>query len=81
VLASSSHKAAAEKFVSFLASAQAEKILAAGRHLRVPDKARDRTQLRADPVVAGQPGGVSVVGLGDDLPAASLLQQAGPDLI
>ena len=36
MLASSSHKAAAEKFLSFLVSAQAEKILAAGDTYEYP---------------------------------------------
>ena len=57
VLASSSHKAAAEKFVSFLVSAQAEKILAAGDTYEYPVRPGSRAQFGADAPVAGQAGG------------------------
>jgi iron(III) transport system substrate-binding protein len=77
VLASSSHKAAAEKFVSFLASAQAEKILAAGDTYEYPIRPGIAPNSALTPLSQVNPAVLSVVGLGDDLPAASLLQQAG----
>jgi iron(III) transport system substrate-binding protein len=77
VLASSSHKAAAEKFLSFLVSAQAEKILAAGDTYEYPIRSGIAPNSTLTPLSQVNPAILSVVSLGDDLPAASLLQQAG----
>jgi len=77
VLASSAHKTAAEKFVSFLASAQAEKILAAGDTYEYPARSGIAPNPALMPLSQVNPAILSVVSLGDDLPAASLLQQAG----
>jgi iron(III) transport system substrate-binding protein len=77
VLASSSHKAAAEKFVAFLASAQAEKILAAGDTFEYPVRPGVAPNSQLVPLSQANPAILNVTSLGDDLPAASLLQQAG----
>jgi len=77
VLASSSHQAAAEKLVSFLISAQAERILAAGDTYEYPVRPGIAPNPQLTPLSQVKPAVLSVVSLGDDLPAASLLQQAG----
>jgi iron(III) transport system substrate-binding protein len=77
VLASSAHKTAAEKFVSFLVSAQAEKILAAGDTYEYPVRPGVAANPALTPLSQVNPAILSVVSLGNDLPAASLLQQAG----
>jgi iron(III) transport system substrate-binding protein len=77
VLASSSHQAAAEKFVSFLVSAQAERILAAGDTYEYPARPGIAPNSQLTPLSQVKPAVLTVVGLGNDLPAASLLQQAG----
>jgi len=77
VLASSAHKTAAEKFVSFLVSAQAEKILAAGDTYEYPVRPGIASNPALTPLSQVNPAILSVVSLGNDLPAASLLQQAG----
>ena len=77
VLASSSHKAAAEKFVSFLVSAQAEKILATGDTYEYPTRPGIGPNPQLTPLSQVNPAVLSVVSLGNDLPAAALLQQAG----
>ena len=77
VLASSHHQADAERFVAFLVSAPAQRILAAGDDYEYPA----RPGIAPNPVLAPlsqvNPAVISVVSLGDDVPAASLLQQAG----
>src|SRR5579862_1767348 len=77
VLASSSHKAAAEKFVSFLVSAQAQKILAAGDTFEYPTRPGIAPNPQLTPLSQVNPAILSVVSLGNDLSAAALLQQAG----
>jgi iron(III) transport system substrate-binding protein len=77
VLSSSSHKSAAEKFVSFLVSATAEKILAAGDTFEYPVRAGVAPNPALMPLSQVNPAVLNVVKLGDDLPAAALLQQAG----
>ena len=77
VLASSAHKTAAEKFVSFLVSAQAEKILAAGDTYEYPARADVAPNPALVPLSQINPAILNVVSLGNDLPAATLLQQAG----
>lgn len=77
VLASSAHKSAAEKFMAFLVSAQAERILAAGDTYEYPVRPGVAPNPALTPLSQIDPAVLSVVGLGNDLPAASLLQQAG----
>ena len=77
VLASSAHKAAAEKFVSFLVSAQAEKIIAAGDTYEYPVRPGIAPNSALEPLSQVNPAILSVVSLGNDQPAATLLQQAG----
>jgi iron(III) transport system substrate-binding protein len=77
VLASSAHKTAAEKFVSFLVSAQAEKILAAGDTYEYPVRPGIAPNSALVPLSQVNPAILNVVSLGNDLPAATLLQQAG----
>jgi iron(III) transport system substrate-binding protein len=77
VLASSAHKTAAEKFVSFLVSAQAEKIIAAGDTYEYPVRPGVASNPALTPLSQVNPAILSVVSLGNDLPAAALLQQAG----
>jgi iron(III) transport system substrate-binding protein len=77
VLASSAHKTAAEKLVSFLVSAQAEKLLAAGDTYEYPVRPGIAPNPALVPLSQVNPAILSVVSLGNDLPAASLLQQAG----
>ncbi len=77
VLASSSHKAAAQKFVSFLVSAKAQKILTAGDDFEYPARPGIAPNPALMPLSRVDPAVRNVVTLGNDLPAASLLQQAG----
>jgi iron(III) transport system substrate-binding protein len=77
VLASSAHKTAAERFVSFLVSAQAEKILAAGDTYEYPVRPGIAPNSALVPLSQVNPAILNVVSLGNDLPAAALLQQAG----
>jgi iron(III) transport system substrate-binding protein len=77
VLASSSHQAAADKFAQFLVSAQAEQILAAGDTFEYPVRPGVAANTALTPLSQVNPAVISVVSLGNDLPAATLLQQAG----
>jgi iron(III) transport system substrate-binding protein len=77
VLASSAHKTAAEKFISFLVSAQAEKILAAGDTYEYPVRPGVAPNSALVPLSQVNPAIMNVTSLGNDLPAATLLQQAG----
>ena len=77
VLASSRHKADAEKLVAFLVSAKAQHILAAGDDFEYPARPGVAPNPALPPLSKVAPATMSVVKLGNDLPAASLLQQAG----
>ena len=77
MLASSKNKSAAEKFVSFLVTAQAEKIIAAGDTYEYPVRPGIAPNPALVPLSQVNPAILSVVSLGNDVPAASLLQQAG----
>ena len=77
VLASSKNKSAAEKFVSFLVTAQAEKIIAAGDTYEYPVRPGIAPNSALVPLSQVNPAILSVVSLGNDLPAAKLIQQAG----
>ncbi len=77
VLASSRRQAAAERFVAFLVSATAQRILAAGDDYEYPARQGVPPNPALTPLSAVNPAVLSVVGLGNDLRAASLLQQSG----
>lgn len=77
ILASSAHQADAAKFVSFLVSARAERILAAGGTYEYPVLPGIAPNPALTPLSQVNPAILSVVSLGDDRPAAALLQQAG----
>jgi iron(III) transport system substrate-binding protein len=77
VLASSSHKSAADKFVSFLVSAQAETILATGDTYEYPTRPGIGPNSQLTPLAQVNPAVLSVVSLGNDLPAAALLSRPG----
>jgi iron(III) transport system substrate-binding protein len=77
VLASSAHQAAAGKFVAFLASAQAQRILAAGDDFEYPARPGIAPNAQLPPLSSLDPAVVNVTRLGNDLPAAALLRQAG----
>ncbi len=77
VLASSQHKTDAERFVSFLASASAQRILAASDDYEYPARPGIAPNPALPPLSQLDPAVLSVVRLGDDQPAASLLQHSG----
>jgi iron(III) transport system substrate-binding protein len=77
VLASSSHRAAAERFVAFLVSAQGQRILAEGDDFEYPLRSGIRANQTLPPLAAFHPTSVGAERLGDDRRALSLLQQAG----
>ncbi len=77
VLASSPRKAAAERFVAFLVSPTAQRILASGDDFEYPARPGIAPNPAMAPLSQVDPAVLSVVRLGDDLPAASLLQQVG----
>ena len=77
VLASSRHKAAADRFVAFLVSAPAQHILAQGDDYEYPARAGSAPNAALPPLARVAPAMLSVVRLGDDQPAALLLQQTG----
>lgn len=77
VLASSAHKAAAQRFVDFLVSAGAEQILASGDDFEYPARPGVSANPALPPLSQIDPAQLSVVQQGDDRPAASLLQQVG----
>jgi iron(III) transport system substrate-binding protein len=77
VLESSHHKAAAEKLVAFLVSPIAQRILAAGDDYEYPARPGVPPNPALTPLSVVKPAVLSVVSLGNDLPAASLLQQSG----
>jgi iron(III) transport system substrate-binding protein len=77
VVASSSHKSAAQQFVSFLVSEQGQRILASGDTFEYPARPGVAANKVLAPLSQVNPAVINVVKLGNDLPAASLLQQAG----
>ncbi len=77
VLASSHRKAAAERLVAFLVSAEAQRMLASGDDFEYPARSGITPNPALAPLSAVNPAVLSVVGLGDDRSAASLMQQAG----
>jgi iron(III) transport system substrate-binding protein len=77
VLASSARKADAEKFVSFLVSAQAQRILAASDDFEYPARPRIAANPQLPPLSSLHPAVINVTKLGNDLAAAALIRQAG----
>jgi len=77
VLASSTHQADADKFVAFLASDQAQSILAAGDDFEYPVRPGSAPNAQLPPLSSLNPAVISVVKLGDDQPAAALIQKVG----
>ncbi len=77
VLASSRHKQAAERLVAFLVSTRGQRILAQSDDYEYPVRPGIPPNQLLPPLSKVQPAVLSVVKLGNDLPAAALLQQAG----
>ncbi len=77
VLTSSHNKADAQKFVAFLVSPTAQRILASGGDYEYPARPGIPPNPTLLPLSRVDPAVINVVSLGNDLPAASLLQQAG----
>jgi iron(III) transport system substrate-binding protein len=77
VLGSSTHKSAAERFVDFLVSADAEQILASGDDFEYPARPGVSANAALPPLAQIDPAQLSIAALGDDRPAAALLQQVG----
>jgi iron(III) transport system substrate-binding protein len=77
VLASSSHKADAERFVRFLVSPTGERILASSDDFEYPARPGIASNPALPPLSEVNPATLNVVSLGNDLRAASLLQESG----
>ncbi len=77
VLASSHHQANADEFVTFLVSPTAQRILASGDDYEYPARPGIAPNPALPPLSKVNPAVINVVSLGNDLPAANLLQQAG----
>jgi iron(III) transport system substrate-binding protein len=74
VLVSSARKADAEKFVSFLVSAQAQRILAAGDDFEYPARPGIAANPQLPPLSSLHPAVINVTKLGNDLAAAALIR-------
>ena len=79
VLASSKHRSAADRFVSFLASPVAQRILARSDDFEYPAAAGVAPNRALPPLATLAPDEVGVKRLGDDTEASKLLQQSGLD--
>jgi iron(III) transport system substrate-binding protein len=77
VLAASHHRSNADRFVAFLVSPTAQRILASGDDFEYPTRPGIAVNSAEPPLSQLNPAVVNVVSLGNDLPAAKLLQQAG----
>jgi iron(III) transport system substrate-binding protein len=77
VLKSSGHRAAAERFVAFVDSAQGQRILAQGDDYEYPLRPGVGANPSLPPPADFHPTSIDVAKLGDDRVALSLLQQAG----
>jgi iron(III) transport system substrate-binding protein len=77
VLASSSHKALAERFVRFLVSAPAQRILAGSYDFEYPARPGISPNPQLPPLSSIGATTLSVVALGNDLQASHLIEQAG----
>ncbi|HEU5002094.1 MAG TPA: extracellular solute-binding protein [Actinomycetota bacterium] len=77
VLASSTHQAAAQRFLAFLVSAPAQEIIATSESYEYPIAAGVTTTKVATPLSGLAPPPLSVADLGDGSGALALLQQVG----
>lgn len=77
VLASSSHKPAAEKFIAFLVSKQGQEIIAKSDSFEYPLDHGLKPAAAETPFAQLQPHAVSITQLGDGSVARSLLREAG----
>jgi iron(III) transport system substrate-binding protein len=77
VLASSHNKTDADRFVAFLVSPAAQHIITSGDDFEYPTRAGIAPNAAEPPLSQVNPAVINVVSLGNDLPAAKLLQQAG----
>ncbi len=77
VLSSSRRKADAERFVAFLVSAEAQRILASGDDYEYPARPGIAPNPALPPLSQVNPAMIDVVRLGNDRPAAAALQEAG----
>jgi iron(III) transport system substrate-binding protein len=77
VLASSHHRSNADRFVAFLVSPAAQRIIAAGDDFEYPTRPGIAPNAALPPLSQVNPAIINVVSLGNDQPAAKLLQQAG----
>ncbi len=77
VLASSHKKALADQFVSFLVSVKGQEILTSGDDFEYPARPGTAPNPVLPPLSHVNPAVINVVSLGDDQPAAKLIQQAG----
>jgi iron(III) transport system substrate-binding protein len=77
VLASSKHRDAAEAFVRFLVGATAQRILARSDDFEYPARPGIAPNSQLTPLSALSPARLGAVALGDDQPAARLIQEAG----
>jgi iron(III) transport system substrate-binding protein len=77
ILASSAHKAAAEQFVNFLVSAQAQRILAGSDDFEYPTRVGIASNTELPRLSMLSPATLSVVRLGNDEQAAQLVELAG----
>lgn len=77
VLASSTHQSDADKFVNFLVSDQAQSILAAGDDFEYTVRPGSASNSQLPPLSSLNPAVINVIKLGDDQPAAAMIQQVG----
>jgi iron(III) transport system substrate-binding protein len=77
VLASSTHQADADKFVEFLVSDQGQSILSAGDDFEYTVRPGSASNSQLPPLSSLNPAVIDVTKLGDDQPAASLIQKVG----
>jgi iron(III) transport system substrate-binding protein len=77
ILASSKHKAAAQKFLAFLASRQGQEIIAHSISFEYPIASGVTTTAPETPFAALQPNPITIPQLGDGSGAIALLRKAG----
>ena len=77
MLRSSTHQAAAQRFLAFLVSKQGQEIIAHSISYEYPIASGVTTAQPETPFDQLQPNSITIPELGDGSPAISLLQQAG----
>jgi iron(III) transport system substrate-binding protein len=77
VLHSSTHQAAAQKFLTFIVSARGQQIIARSTSFEYPIASGVTTAQPETPIDLLQPNSITIPELGDGSEAISLLQQAG----